>query len=83
MPFKKALHTLYSFLHSICVNTESFSMLFNLYLAGMYVMAVGSLQSGEECPVIVPIKLQDLSSINHAETVWPLEVIDQLNFLNS
>ncbi|BFZ16637.1 hypothetical protein BsWGS_19676 [Bradybaena similaris] len=50
---------------------------------GMYVMAVGSLQSGDECPVIVPIKLQDLSSIDHAETLWPLEVIDQLNFLNS
>ncbi|CAG5131808.1 unnamed protein product [Candidula unifasciata] len=50
---------------------------------GMYVMAVGSLQSGEECPVMVPIKLQDLSSIDHAETLWPLEVIDQLNFLKS
>uniref|UniRef100_A0A0B7AVU2 CST complex subunit CTC1 n=1 Tax=Arion vulgaris TaxID=1028688 RepID=A0A0B7AVU2_9EUPU len=50
---------------------------------GMYIMAVGTLQSCGQNPVIRPIKLQDLSCIDHAETMWPLEVLDQMNFLKS
>ncbi|CAL1529537.1 unnamed protein product [Lymnaea stagnalis] len=49
---------------------------------GMYVMAVGALQSGGPHPVIKPIKLQDLSDDVQAETMWPLEVFDQIKYLN-
>ena len=47
----------------------------------MYLMAVGSVMSFGQEPVIKPVKLQDLSSTQHAEVMWPLEVKDQVQFL--
>ncbi|XP_012939120.1 recQ-mediated genome instability protein 2 [Aplysia californica] len=49
---------------------------------GMYLMVVGSvLRLGRE-PVVRPVKIQDLETQPRARDLWPLEVRDQVNFLN-
>ncbi|KAI8787547.1 hypothetical protein BgiMline_013413 [Biomphalaria glabrata] len=50
---------------------------------GMYLMAVGALLAVHRHAVIKPLKVQDLSNDDHAETMWPLEVLDQVLFLSS
>ncbi|KAH9498486.1 hypothetical protein Btru_007631 [Bulinus truncatus] len=50
---------------------------------GMYLMAAGALLSVGQQPVVKPFKLQDLSDDSLAETMWPLEVLDQILFLTS
>lgn len=51
-------------------------------VAGMYIMAVGTLETGGEQPTVKPIKLQDLSELDDVDAMWPLEVLHQINFLN-